>query len=422
MLQFARAAFAAGEVAVTHSMDRRAAARLAAARAQDLGPTFIKLGQLASTRGDVLPAEYFEEFARLRDDVRADPPEVAVRRARLALGVASLDEVFAEFDTVPDASASVAQVHRARLRDTGQIVAVKILKTGVRESIEKDLEMARAVAGLLALCSPPSLRARIDTLVERYGAVLRRETDLVAEAAAASAARRTLVHAFGDDVIVPRPIISRPGIIVMEYVPSVPLREARDGHRMTSLVIESVLTLIAAGEGFHRDPHDGNLGVVREAGVERLVIYDFGNVASLSAGALDGLLEAGVAFQMKDADMMADALIKHRLVESEFPRQQYRPALLGMIRQGFEYVRTMDVRAFDPGKLDRGAAERMQLSDEVDGVVRAVTMAEGVCKSAHAGFDLQRAIDEYLAVHSSEIALDRARRDIASIMRLLDSP
>lgn len=419
MLHVAKIAFSVGEVAAAHALDRRTAARLAAARAQDLGPSFIKMGQFASTRGDLLSPEYFEEFARLRDDVRADGPEVARGTVCRSLGIDSLSEVFAEFEDTPDASASVAQVHRAKLL-SGQTVAVKVIKHGVRDAIENDLRAARTIEGVLSGANP-SMKARLRRMLDRYSAVLRRETDFEAEAAAASKARETLRDALGDEVIVPLPIIKSPDAIVMEYVPSIPIRRARDGAHITSLVMESVLSLITAGDGFHQDPHEGNLGVVREGGSERLVIYDFGNVASLSQDSLDGLLEAGMAFQVKDADMLADALLKHRLVlpNAGFSPSQVKPVLMDMILQGFEYVRTMDIRSFDPAKIDKDAAHSMTLAEEVNGVMRSVTMAEGVCKSAHRGFDLQRSIDQFLAVHSANIAITRARRDIGAIIGFL---
>ena len=416
MLHVAKIALSVGEVATAHRLSKRSAARLAAHRAQDLGPSFIKLGQFASTRGDVLSPEYFQEFAKLRDDVRADAPDVVRRNVCRDLGVSSVREVFSEFDDEPVASASVAQVHRAMLKRTGQQVAVKVLKDGVKEGIENDLRAARAVAGVVARASPAS-REQVEKLIARYSAVLRKETDFVAEARAARDARRTLLDALGDEVIVPRPIIRRPGVIVMEFVPSSPIGGAREPRRITSLVMEAIFSLITAGECFHQDPHEGNLGVTSAGGRERLVIYDFGNVSSLPRTALDGLLEAGLAFQLKDASMLADALVKHDLVDLKGgDAAEVRPVLMDMIGQGFEYVRTMDIKSFDPKKLDKESAHKMALADEVNGVMRSITMAEGVCKSAYPGFDLQRSIDQYLAVHSAEIAARRARRDIEAVL------
>jgi ubiquinone biosynthesis protein len=413
MLHLAKIMLSSAEVAATHKVDTRAAARLAACRAQDLGPSFVKIGQFATTRRDILPKEYFEEFALLRDDVRADPPGAAEDTVRRSLGISDLALVFSEFDAAPVASASVAQVHRARLKECGREVAVKVLKRGVREAIDKDLLATRAVVEIMAFLDP-GMKHQIRSLFDRYSLVLRRETDLLAEAAAASAARQTLIAAMGDEVIVPRPIISREDLIVMEYVPSAPIRRARDKERVTSLVIESILSLIASGKGFHQDPHDGNMGVVSEGGTERLVLYDFGNVASLSRGALDGLLEASVAFQLKNADLVADALVRNDIVRQKGSRD-VRPVLVRMIRQGFEYVRTMNIRSFDPSDIDKDAAHAMEVADEINGVVRSVTMAEGVCKAAHDGFDLQLAIDGFLAVHGADIVAARARRDLAAL-------
>ena len=357
MLHLARIMLSSAEVAATHKVDTRAAARLAACRAQDLGPSFVKIGQLATTRRDLLPKEYCEEFALLRDDVRADTPGAAEETVRRALGIRDLALVFSEFDAAPLASASVAQVHRARLRDCGREVAVKVLKRGVREAIEKDLRATRAVVEAAALLSP-GMHRQIRNLFDRYSLVLRTETDLLAEAAAASAAKETLNAAMGGEVIVPGPIISRKDIIVMEYVPSAPIRDARDKGRVTSLVVESILSLIASGKGFHQDPHDGNMGVVAAGGAERLVLYDFGNVSSLSRGALDGLLEASIAFQLRNADLVADCLFRHNIVRQKGSRD-VRPVLVRMIRQGFEYVRTMNIRSFDPSDIDKDAAHAM---------------------------------------------------------------
>jgi predicted unusual protein kinase regulating ubiquinone biosynthesis (AarF/ABC1/UbiB family) len=160
------------------------------------------------------------------------------------------------------------------------------------------------------------------------------------------------------------------------------------------------------------------MGIVREGGVEKLVLYDFGNVASLSRTAMDGLLVAGAAFQLKDAGMLAEALMKHQLVDIKGEPSEVKPVLVAMIEQGFEYVRTMDIKAFDPKKLDKESAHKMALAEEINGVLRAVTMAEGVCKTAYPGFDLQRSIDQYLAVHSVDILARRARRDLDSVLGL----
>lgn len=411
----ARVALFAGEVAVAHRVDARAAARIAATRAQDLGPTFVKLGQMASTRGDLLPIEYLEEFGRLRDGTRQDDPASIRRAVCESLGVASLREVFSEFVDAPVASASVAQVHRATMRDTGREVAVKVVKRGVRAGAERDAGAARAVAAAAARAGLLDA-GRARSMVDGYLALIARETDMAAEAEAASSARTSLEESMGDDVIVPEPIVGRAGALVMEYVPSIPIGRSRDPDRITGLVIEAVLSMIASGGCFHRDLHEGNMGVATIGGEERLVLYDFGNVSRLSRAGTRGLMEAGIAFQMRDSEGLAETMLRHGLVESDAPPYEYLPVLVGMIEQCFEYVRTMDVRSFDPARLDRDAAHKVALADDINSVLRAVTMAEGVCKAACPGFDLQRCIDRYIAVHGGRVAIGRGIQDLRELI------
>lgn len=415
MFHAAKVALCVGEVAAAHRVDRRVAARLATTRAQDMGPSFIKLGQLASTRADLLPREYSEEFGRLRDCVKEDEASSIRRTVCESFGVSSVDDVFSAFCDEPIASASVAQVHRATMRDTGREVAVKVVKRGVRSGMEVDVRAARAVASAAGWAGIADAK-RVMDFVDNYSVLITGETDMQAEESAARCARESLVRSMGDDVIVPEPITSRTDVIVMEYVPSVSIVRSRDPKRITSIVMETVLSLIASGGCFHRDPHEGNMGVAVRGGKERLVLYDFGSVARMSRAGMRGMMEAGVAFQMRDSSMLADTLIQRGLVELADSPSECRRVLVGMINQCFEYVRTMDIRSFDPSRLDRMAAHKVTLSEEINSVMRAVTMAEGVCKSAYPMFDLQTCIDQYIAVHGGDIALRRGMEDLNELV------
>lgn len=415
MLHVTKIALSFGEVAAAHKVSKSMGARLAAIRAQDLGPTFVKMGQFASTRADILSSEYYQEFSGLRDDVRKDPEDVVEQTVLRRLGIDELSEVFSEFDLAPVASASVAQVHKAVLRATGKRVAVKVMKDGVESSVENDIRSAQTLAGVIKHAQP-ALHAQVTSLVNRYSAVLRREIDFAAEAAAAGLARKALRRSMGGDVIVPKPIMWKDGIIVMDYVPSVPISKSANLSKSTGLVIEAIFSLIAAGECFHQDPHEGNMGIARVNGEEKLVLYDFGNVSCLSKESMDGIMEAGMAFQMRDTGRVAKLLVRHKLIVSGAKEDAYMPVLTELVNQAFDYVDTMNIGAFDPGKLDRDSAHLVQLSDEVNAVLRSITMAEGVCKSAYPGFDLQSCIDEYLAVHGADIAARRATRDLSTVL------
>jgi ubiquinone biosynthesis protein len=403
-----RVAFCAGEVGVAHAVSPRMGARLAAIRAQDLGPSFVKLCQFASTRADVLPEEYCRAFAELRDDARKDSAEDIRAAVVRRLGVRDLESVFCEFDPEPLASASIAQVHRARLAENGREVAVKVLKAGVRESIENDLRIAKSLVGLLPKDGSSS---QLERALSQYSSVLRRETDFAAEAKSGLVARRAVMSSLSGEVVVPEPLSWRDGVLVMEYVPSVSVSESGDLERMTGLIMESILLLVASGDWFHQDPHQGNLGVsLDEFGNERLVLYDFGNVSRLGPKTIDGLIAVTFAFLRDDRAAIAESLARYGLVErGDGPGAAL--ALDTMIEQGMEYVRSMNIRSFDASAIDKEAAHGIRLSPEVQNVMRAVVMAEGVCKSVYGGFDLRAAIDQFLAVHSMGIAAEKAARD-----------
>ncbi|AUF82152.1 putative ubiquinone biosynthesis protein UbiB [Tetraselmis virus 1] len=406
MLQVGKVIFSAGEVAITHVLDKNMAAQLAAHRAQDLGPSFIKLGQFVSTRADVLSEAYCKEFAKLRDDTRPDSYQTIQKNVKNYLGISDLNEVFAEFDREPIASASVAQVHKAVLKKGNKTVAVKILKNGVREGIEKDLATARRVCELL----PKKYYAQINLAVERYSKVLRKELDFITESKNAIIAKNVLSHSLGSEVIIPKPLYSTDGVIIMEYVPSSPITKAKDIRRITNLVLETILVLITSGAAFHQDPHEGNLGVVCSEGEEKLVLYDFGNVSKLSSNAMDGIIDAGLAFFEKNEDSLVKTLLKYNLVSITDDKSKI--ALKEMVKQSFEYIKTMNINSFDIHEIDKDSAHDIIAAPEVNNIMRSVIMAEGVCKSAYNGFNLEASIDQFFAIHFAEIAGKRAERDI----------
>nr|WRJ69577.1 putative ubiquinone biosynthesis protein UbiB [Oceanusvirus sp.] len=412
MLHVGRIALCAGEVLAAHSISPSMGAKLAAHRAQDLGPSFVKMGQFASTRADVLSEHYCREFAKLRDDTRRDSAADIRNAVVKSLGIESIESVFSEFDDEPIASASVAQVHRARLAKNDQVVAVKVLKKGIREAVEADLAVAHTVASMLPKDAAVD---QFNRMLSQYSDLLRRETDFVSEARSGLSAKRTLARALGNEVIVPKPLISREGVIVMEHVPSVPLKESRDLPRVTGLVMEAIMVLITSGEWFHQDPHEGNLGIVRDSrGNERLVIYDFGNVSRLAPDTLDGLMETTVAFLQKDKKAIAKSLIDNDLVQA---KDSGLIALDTMIDQGLEYVRTMNIQSFDASSIDRESAHSLDVSPEINNVMRAVIMAEGVCKSVHKDFELEASIDQFIAVHGVDIVSRKASRDVENVLR-----
>ncbi|MDM5147223.1 2-polyprenylphenol 6-hydroxylase [Candidatus Persebacteraceae bacterium Df01] len=281
---------------------------------EHLGPIFIKFGQLLSTRPDLLPAEYIVELSRLQDRV---PPHSTVEiRASLenALGC-TIADVFSEFDEIPLGSASVAQVHRARLQGSGEEVAVKILRPGVRRRIQRDLRLMRSFAWWAQTLLKHGERLHPQEVVEEFARHLGNETQLLREASNCTQIGRNLVSS--PFIVAPKVHwpLCRDDVMVMEYLPAIPisnhaaLREAGvDFSRLAKNGIELFFTQVFRDSFFHADMHPGNVHVDVQG---RFVLLDYGIVGSLTDFDKEYLARNFIAFFNQDyravAQMHVDA-------------------------------------------------------------------------------------------------------------------
>ena len=404
---------AAETFAAHHVCGSDRAAALVVSRLQTLGPSFVKAGQFLTTREDILSEDYRRHFAALRDRCRSDPPAVASSNLRDRLR--AFPNVV-DVDQEPFASASIAQVHLGRDASDGAPVAVKVLKRDVAERVQSDLAVARFLADVARSTSIEE-SGRLAGVVSRFERALLAELDFPREAAAAAEALASSVGR--RSVIVPRVRHSAPGVIVMDHVPSRPVTTASDPARAADLVFESVMVLVCSGCAFHRDPHEGNLGIGTSAsGGDALVVYDFGAVSTLSPGTLDSIMEVALSLVSRDAEGVASVLLERGLIASDAPGDpDVRREAEVMVRQAFRYMDTHDaVGSFDPSELRREVAHRLELSEECEGLLRAVIMADGVCRKVHPGFDLWRSVDRFLAIHGPRLTLRRGLRDLASML------
>mmetsp|Transcript_16369 Transcript_16369/g.43887 ORF Transcript_16369/g.43887 Transcript_16369/m.43887 type:complete len:653 (-) Transcript_16369:77-2035(-) len=261
-----------------------------------LGPTFIKLGQVLSTRVDVLPKEYTEELAVLQDKVPGFDGEEALKIIEEELGKGR-KELFDEFDLTPIASASLGQVHLATMG--GKKVAVKVQRRGLRELFRVDLQNLKLLAVLLDKLDPKSDGADKNWLpvFDQSAKILYEEIDYELEGRSADIFRENF--AGNKWVKVPKVYWSHTSktVLTMEYVPGVKTNDAEGMKRMgvdPALVAqrsgESYLTQLLRHGFFHCDPHPGNVAVDSVAG-GRLIYYDFGMMSTLSPKVNDGLVD-----------------------------------------------------------------------------------------------------------------------------------
>ena len=255
---------------------------------EELGPIFVKFGQAVSTRRDLLPREVADELAKLQDRVPPFPADEAVAILDAAYGK-SVNEVFARFDFEPFAAASIAQVHTAAL-DNGTEVIVKLLRPGVREHIERDLEVLFALAGLADRYWENSKRLRPLEVVAEYQKTVIDELDLMREGANAAQLKRNFQ---GSDMLYVPAIYwdyCRPEVLVQERVYGIPisdmdaLREA--GTNIQTLAengVEIFFTQVFRHNFFHADMHPGNIFVTVDDPEKPIyAAVDFGIVGTLS--------------------------------------------------------------------------------------------------------------------------------------------
>ncbi|WP_342131411.1 ABC1 kinase family protein, partial [Hydrogenophaga sp. OTU3427] len=279
---------------------------------EELGPTFVKLGQILAGRADIFGPEWIAEFEKLHSQVPALPIEALRPQLREDLG----DEpevVFARFDAEPLAAASIAQVHRAQLRD-GTEVVVKIRRPGITEVIEADLRLIERLASVAEAELPALKPYRPQQLVREFARSLRRELDLAGECRNAERIATNLAAL--SHIAIPRVFWAHTGtrINVQDFMAGVP------GHQLERLTPEAgfdrtllaqrgagaVLKMIVEDGFFHADPHPGNVFYLPG---NRIAFIDFGMVGRLSVRRRDDLLKLLLGLVERRAQTVADVLL-----------------------------------------------------------------------------------------------------------------
>ncbi|HYF41264.1 MAG TPA: ubiquinone biosynthesis regulatory protein kinase UbiB [Ramlibacter sp.] len=283
---------------------------------EQLGPIFVKFGQVLSTRRDLLPADIADELALLQDRVPPFDPRIAVATIERSFR-RPLDAVFTSFEMEPVASASIAQVHFATLRDRqGQVrqVAVKVLRPGMLSVIEKDLALMRMMAGWVEALSADGKRLKPREVVAEFDKYLHDELDLLREAANAAQLRRNMAGL--DLVLIPEMLwdYCHPEVIVMERMYGVPISQTerlrQAGVDLRQLARDGVtifFTQVFRDGFFHADMHPGNIQVsVEPAHFGRYISLDFGIVGTLTEFDKEYLAQNFNAFFRRDYKRVAE--------------------------------------------------------------------------------------------------------------------
>ncbi|HSE64153.1 MAG TPA: AarF/UbiB family protein, partial [Thermoanaerobaculia bacterium] len=353
LAKYGRADLAKG-IGVEEEIGRPAAAEGVPPKAEELardleklGPTFIKLGQLLSTRADVLPVAYVEALARLQDDV--EPFSFAeVERIVSEELQTRISKAFTEFDPVPIAAASLGQVHRAVLRD-GRVVAVKVQRPGIREQIVDDLDAFTEIAQILDKHLQAGRLYQFEKMVDEFRKSILRELDYQREAQNLVTLSENLAEF--DRIVVPSPILdfTTGRVLTMEFVfgqkitSLSPLEKIDiDGARLADELHRAYLKQILIDGFFHADPHPGNVFLTDD---HRVALIDLGMVGWISSAMQENLLKMLLAISEGKGEEAAEraAEIGEKLEtfdEPEFHRRvvelvgEYQNARLEQIQVG----------------------------------------------------------------------------------------
>ncbi|MFA7494954.1 MAG: ubiquinone biosynthesis regulatory protein kinase UbiB [Acidithiobacillus sp.] len=305
-----------------------------------LGPTFIKLGQMLSTRRDLLPDHITQELAKLQDSVPPFLPEEAQKIIETALNK-PVNAVFSEFNAKPAAAASIAQVHFGILLD-GREVAIKVRRPGLRRIIDQDLAILALLADLAERYSQEGRRLRVRAVVAEYAKTLRGELDLLREAANASQLRRNFA-AEPDLLYVPEIYwdYCSDSVLVMERIHGIPISKL-DALRAAGInfdqlsrrAAEIFFRQVFRDAYFHADMHPGNIFIDPDNG--RFIAVDFGIMGSLDDASQHYLAENMIAFFQRDYRRVAEAHVEAGWVPPDTNIQDFESAIRAIAEPVFE--------------------------------------------------------------------------------------
>ena len=310
-----------------------------------MGPTFIKLGQLLSSRADLLPGPYLEALSRLQDDVEPFSFGQVEEIVEAELG-ARLSSAFSEFESVPLAAASLGQVHRARLRD-GRPVAVKVQRPGIREQIVEDLATLRELAAFLDKHSAIGAQYGLEGLVDSFGRALIGELDYRREAQNLIRLHRNL-EPF-DNLEVPLPIedYTTERVLTMDYFEGRKVTQLDpltrmdvDGGALADELFRAYLHQIVVDGFFHADPHGGNVILTKDG---RLGLIDLGMVGRVAPRMRDALFRLIVAIGEGRGDDAAERALAIGERQEGFSEEDFRRRIAEVVGE-FDSARLGDIQ------------------------------------------------------------------------------
>ncbi len=319
----------------SHALTQKSAAKAEelADDLEKLGPTFIKLGQLLSTRSDILPEPYRDALSRLQDNVEPFSFEEVERIVSGELG-ARISKLFVEFERRPTAAASLAQVHRAQMRD-GRLVVVKVQRPNIRNQIVEDLEALQQAAEFIDAHTETGKRYEFTNLLAELRRSLLRELDFKIEANNLWKLRDSLREF--DHIVIPEPVedYTSSRVLTMDYIPGKkitdisPLRLLEiDGMELSTELFRAYLKQMLVDGFFHADPHPGNVFLTDD---NRIALLDLGMVGHVNSRFQENFLRLLLAMSEGNGDEAAQVCMKMGTPKPNFDKVEYKNRVIRLV-------------------------------------------------------------------------------------------
>ena len=376
-----------------------------------LGPTFVKVGQILSMRSEILPQAFCDELAKLRADADPMPYQTVLETLSSEYG-RPIGEIFEHIDPTPLGSASLAQVHRATLL-TGEDVAVKVQRPGVRETMAQDVSIMRSIARLATRVMPSAQVVDLGGVVEELWDTFESETDFLVEARNLAEFKRFCQPYVYMDCPKPYMDLCTEHVVVMDYVEGISVSHPEqliaagyDLKEIGTKLVDNYATQVLDDGFFHADPHPGNIII---AGGQ-IVLIDLGMTGRLNAKTRSVLKQMIFAVAKQDSPALADGLLRFAGTESD--AADY-PALLAdldtiVAEYGTVDLKDLDLASFVTALTQLAQRHGIEVPSTVTTVARALVTLEGLLDEFIPDVNMIEIISEHIATSKP---LDRAAAD-----------
>jgi len=386
---------------------------------EELGPTFIKMGQILSTRPDLVPVDFVRELARLQDKIPAFS-FADVRRIIHEETGRPADDLFDQLDSEPLASASIGQVHRARLKD-GEDVAVKIQRPGIRKLVEVDLEIMLHLATLAERHIEELAHHRPVKIVEEFARSIEKEMDYTLEATSMERVARSFLH--DETVYIPKVCREETTerVLTTEFVDGIKVsllerldEEGYDRQLITRRGADILLTQIFDHGFFHADPHPGNLFVLPN---NVICLLDFGMMGTVDRNTREAFVELVDAVVRRDEPRTTQVLLKLTLWDEEPDLRLLGKDVADFLGEHlYKPLKDIQIGKLLHNLLELAAQHRLRIPPEIFLMMKAISTVEGVGLVLDPDFDMIAHAEPFIRqVKLSRFSAERLGSDAVSI-------